>query len=93
MSALDDLGRALTAAGWCTEVRTDGPVPLLRVWHPWAPSFGDSVSIRTVDGARWFHSSTREPLALCDDVAAGRDAVIALLAPLVEVAVLSRVPH
>ena len=89
MSALDDLGRALTAAGWCAEVRADGPVSLLRVWHPETPSFGDSVSVQ--DGA--LHSSTGEALAPIGDVPGARDAVIELLAPLVQVAVRSRVPH
>lgn len=90
MSALEDLGEALTAAGWCTQIRTDGPVTLLRVWHPETPSFGDSVSVQP---GEWFHSSTGEALAPCDDIPAARDAVIELLGPLVQAAVRGRVPH
>lgn len=91
MSPLEVLRSQVTAAGWCADVRTDGPVPLLRVWHSSFPAFGDSVSARTgPDGTRSFYSSTGQPLAPCDDVTAARDEVIGLLSPFVQAAARSR---
>lgn len=91
MSTLEALGQKLTTTGWCTQIRTDGPAPLLRVWHPSYPSFGDSVSVRSGwDGTTSFYSSTGRWLSRCDDLAAARDAVIALLTPFVTVALAAR---
>ncbi len=70
MNPLLDLDQALTTEGWCTQLRADGPVPLLRVWHPSTPWFGDSVSPRTgPDGTsafytrRWPSATTSRPRA------------------------------
>ncbi|WP_433333992.1 hypothetical protein [Spirillospora sp. CA-294931] len=66
---LDALGGALAEAGWSSLSRYHEKPPLLRVFHPATPWFGDSVSVAdSLEGTPWFWSSTGDPLAPCADL-------------------------
>jgi hypothetical protein len=66
---LHALAVALMSDGWtCTLITLDGPVRL-RVVDPSLPGFGETVSVmHTPRSGPWFQSSTREPMASCDDI-------------------------
>ncbi|MFG2248184.1 hypothetical protein [Spirillospora sp. NPDC048823] len=62
---LDRLSTEVIREGWQTLRRYDGPHPLLRVFDPAVPHFGESVSLVHESTSRtwWYQSSTGENLA------------------------------
>jgi hypothetical protein len=88
---LDALADALAFAGWACVPRYEVTPPLLRVFSPSAPMFGESIRVKDgVGGVPWFIASTGDPLRPCHDLAGMCVEISVRLAPFVEAARTSR---
>lgn len=83
---LTRLARRLRRYDWTTELRIDGPHPMLRVYADNAPTIGESVSVVWGNGAWWYQSSTGIWLTRCTRPRLAADKVTVLLTPWVALA-------
>ncbi|WP_433233984.1 hypothetical protein [Actinomadura nitritigenes] len=84
---LDMLARALADAGWSSSPRYERIPPLIHVFAPDLPWFGESVLVADGPaGVPWFESSTGDLLAPCDDLTCAVGEIAAGMARLLAIA-------
>lgn len=89
---LDRLSAEILREGWQTLRRYDGPHPLLRVFDPEVPHFGESVSLVHEPTSRtwWYQSSTGENLAPYDRPGLAAAKITRILTPFVTAVLAAR---
>jgi hypothetical protein len=89
---LDRLAQEVIREGWKAVPRYDAPYPLLRVFDPAAPEFGESVTLvpGTASGIWWYRSSTGEDLAPHTRPALAAERITRILIPYVTAALAAQ---
>ncbi|MFA1539396.1 hypothetical protein [Actinomadura monticuli] len=75
------LALVLRADGWKTQLRTETPRTLLRVYSEHSPTVGESISVAWGNGTWWYLSSTGLWLSPCKRVRSAADKLSILLKP------------
>jgi hypothetical protein len=83
---LTRLALVIRRDGWTTQLRTETPRTLLRVYSEQAPAIGESISVAWGNGAWWYQSSTGLWLTPCTRVYLTADKLNILLTPWVSAA-------
>jgi hypothetical protein len=89
---LDRLAQEVIREGWKAVPRYDGPCPLLRVFDPAVPDFGESISLvpGTTRDTWWYRSSTGEDLAPHTKPALAAERITRILIPYVTAALAAQ---
>ncbi|SFQ34465.1 hypothetical protein SAMN04489713_1285 [Actinomadura madurae] len=89
---LDQLAHEIIRQGWKAVPRYDGPHPLLRVFDPAVPDFGESITLvpGTTPDVWWYRSSTGENLAPHTKPARAAERITRILLPFVTAALAAR---
>jgi hypothetical protein len=89
---LDRLAQEVIREGWKAVPRYDGPCPLLRVFDPAVPDFGESITLvpGTTSGVWWYRSSTGEDLAPHTKPARAAERITRILVPYVTAALAAQ---
>jgi hypothetical protein len=92
---LDRLAHEVIREGWKAVPRYDGPHPLLRVFDPAVPDFGESITLvpGTTPDIWWFRSSTGEDLAPHTKPVRAAERITRILIPFVTAALAARTHH
>jgi hypothetical protein len=89
---LDRLAQEVIREGWKAVPRYDGPHPLLRVFDPAVPDFGESITLvpGTTRDVWWYRSSTGEDLAPHTKPIRAAERITRILIPFVTAALAAR---
>lgn len=91
-SHLDRLAHEVVREGWKAVPRYEGALPLLRVYDPAVPGFGESITLASgsASDAWWYRSSTGEDLAPHTNPAGAAERITRILTPYVAAALAAR---
>ncbi|MFC6883602.1 MULTISPECIES: hypothetical protein [Actinomadura] len=79
LARLGRLGECLRRLGWQTELRVGHDRPHTLIVRARNATVGDSITIRSRNGVRWFWSSLDRPLAPVSEMRAATQATDAIL--------------